>query len=424
MMRLERHRIRLAVLLLAGVAASCADFIGPDPGGAGGSAVTGTSVGATSASGTTTGGLGGGGGEPSGGGGSGGGGPTGPVRSLSVGRNHACAVVDGEVWCWGSNQFAAIGVTGQSCFSDPQFINISGETFEEVGVGSGHTCALSTDGDVFCWGTNDAGQISADGMPGGVEPEPVGLSTLEPAEQLSVGADYNCIVSNDGDVWCWGGNSVGQSAPSLGMSEPVAPTKLLTTTLGAPLRVAAGVGETCVWNGGPQVQCFGYNDDIHGRDGNSCVAGATNTFALPQNVQALSVGAQQACARFEDGTYECWGSVPTGSCFNTTWCQNATDGCVLAPSGGMAAVVSSTEGYWCTADQGVDCAPSPLPTSSAPQSKTFMDLGMESISLLSTSGSGFVCASDSYEIACWGPQIADSVLCDVTANEIVSITIP
>ncbi|MBL9026512.1 MAG: hypothetical protein JNL21_30220, partial [Myxococcales bacterium] len=122
MMRLERRRVRLSVLLLASVAASCADFIGPDPGGAGGSATTGTSIGATGASVTTTGGVGGGdaGGEPTGGGGSGGSGPMGPIRSLAVGRNHACAVADGKVWCWGSNQFSAIGVTGQSCFSDPQ----------------------------------------------------------------------------------------------------------------------------------------------------------------------------------------------------------------------------------------------------------------------------------------------------------------
>jgi hypothetical protein len=423
MMRLERRRIRLAVPLLAGVAASCADFIGPDPGGAGGSAATSTGIGVTGVSATTTGGGGGGaGGDPTGGGGSG---PAGPVTSLSVGRNHACAVVDGNVWCWGSNEYAAIGVLPKGCFGTPQQVAISGAPIAEVGVGNEHTCARSTTGGVWCWGTNSAGQVAGLGSVGGlggVYNEPHPLQSLAEASHLSSGADYNCIVSAANEVWCWGGNLVGQSAP--GQSDETLPPTKLTSSLSGSLRVSAGGGETCVSNGTTDVQCFGYNDDIHGRDGQACSAGVAATFLLPKVIQALSVGAQQACARFDDGTYECWGSVPTGSCLSTTWCQNATDGCVLSPPEGMAEVVTSTEGYWCVAGRGVDCAPSPLPSSSAPQSKTFMDLGMANVSLLSASGTGYVCASDSYEIACWGPQITNSVLCNVPANEIVSITIP
>ncbi len=66
-----------------------------------------------------------------------------PLRDVSVGTNHACAVLaDGAVRCWGENDEGGCDAP-------------SGVAFDRVAVGSLHSCAIrSDDGRVTCWGRN------------------------------------------------------------------------------------------------------------------------------------------------------------------------------------------------------------------------------------------------------------------------------
>jgi hypothetical protein len=411
-------RRRLALLTLVGVAAGCADFIGPDPAGAGGAGTTtGTTTAATSTSSTGGGGNDGGGGA--------GGGPSGPVTSLSVGKSHACAVVEGDVWCWGSNLYAAIGVSATGCFP-PTKLDVPDETFRSVGVGDTHTCALAKSGTVFCWGTNSAGQVVGDGQKNNaVINAPSAVPLRKQSSQLSVGADHNCVVSIDNDVVCWGGNAVGQSAPNV-QADYVTPTQHVSQLAPATaLVVSAGIGETCISNGTAEVECFGGNDDIHGRDGASCVVSGQNVFPLPAEVAELSVGAEQACALFGNGAHECWGSVPPTTCvtFGGAWCDGApSDGCVLTPSLMSAKAVTATEGFWCSAAETVTCSDSQMNgAQEAPEAKSLSQLGMTGVRLLSASGQKVVCASDSYEVACWGPAMS-AALCNNPADDVIPMS--
>ena len=106
----------------------------------------------------------------------------------TTGSDHGCAVTaDGSIACWGSNEF------GQS---DPP----AGQ-YSEVSAGSTHTCALNVAGEVRCWGTPNDARIAA----------PQGRYT-----SIDAGYDHTCALSESGEIVCWSWNEDGQATPPSG----------------------------------------------------------------------------------------------------------------------------------------------------------------------------------------------------------------
>ena len=75
---------------------------------------------------------------------------------ITVGEDHACAILaDSSVSCWGKND---VNQLGDSSTTGPKFawaVSVDLPTdFEAIDIDAGqdHTCAVSRDGDVYCWG--------------------------------------------------------------------------------------------------------------------------------------------------------------------------------------------------------------------------------------------------------------------------------
>ena len=102
-------------------------------------------------------------------------------RSVSVGRHHSCAVaVDDTLWCWGRNNIgqsdgtACIAVNGEmpSCQKHvsstvPDDILVptrigSLHSWAMTSAGDWHTCALTNQQTVHCWGRNNDWQLGHD----------------------------------------------------------------------------------------------------------------------------------------------------------------------------------------------------------------------------------------------------------------------
>lgn len=83
----------------------------------------------------------------------------GDVVSLSSSALHACAVTrSGQVFCWGSNEYGAIGDGGEEARRKPTLVN-GIENATEVAVVSTHSCATVRTGDMQCWGQNTSGEL-------------------------------------------------------------------------------------------------------------------------------------------------------------------------------------------------------------------------------------------------------------------------
>src|SRR5262249_1717853 len=136
---------------------------------------------------------------------------TSPATRVSVGNQRACAIVaTGAVQCWGvvgpgimnTNSSTAIAVPGLS--SGVTALSVGGQ-FPKYSE-----CAITSTGGVVCEGANDDGQLgNGSAVADSASPVPV-TRLASGAIDVSVGGNTACAVTLNGDIECWGSNNVGQ----------------------------------------------------------------------------------------------------------------------------------------------------------------------------------------------------------------------
>ena len=145
-----------------------------------------------------------------------------PATQVSAGSVHTCAILEnGDLVCWGANNLCQLG-TGGICGEDieshfePVLVNgVSDARY--VSSGGFFTCVVvGTAKTVKCWGSSVL--LSTGILGNGTDEsanEPMDVSTLSGVSSLSSGVGHACARQPSGNVWCWGGNGMGQ----LGLGE-------------------------------------------------------------------------------------------------------------------------------------------------------------------------------------------------------------
>jgi alpha-tubulin suppressor-like RCC1 family protein len=150
------------------------------------------------------------------------------LQTISPGVNSTCALdITGKVWCWGENTNGELGTEDSSVLVSVPSQVLFGSEVNIVSISSGkkHVCALDDEGFVWCWGFNDTGQL---GTVGGVIksiPTPVEQNGLR-FSFISCGFNHTCALDDNGDAWCWGSNEFGQLGTGDNISSDV-PVKVI-----------------------------------------------------------------------------------------------------------------------------------------------------------------------------------------------------
>ena len=132
------------------------------------------------------------------------------MMMVAAGRFHTCAVSpQGGVWCWGQNEFGALG--DDTSIDRPlpvQPVGLPGPAVA-LSAGAGGTCAVLDGGDAYCWGSNLNGQLG-DGTRIH-RSRPVKVQGFEGAGRMvSYGEEFSCGTTRSLRALCWGKNDVGQ----------------------------------------------------------------------------------------------------------------------------------------------------------------------------------------------------------------------
>jgi len=281
------------------------------------------------------------------------------LTSISSGDVNACAVSNsGNVYCWGAGLFDQIGNNSNSDALTPvEVFGVGGSGvlsgITSVSVGFGTTCAFASSGNIYCWGESGLGNNTSTNSLVPVEVLSVNGSTfLSGVTSVSAGNSGACTISTAKNVYCWGSNSAGQ----LGNNSASGSQSLLPVEAFIPGAISIGVGDyaTCAASSAGNAYCWG--DGTGGQLGN----GSTSNAHTPVEVKGvggvgflsgvISVGSryENGCALTSSGNIYCWGDNSIGQLGNGTTTNSHTAVEVLGVGGtgvlsGISAISVGTQ---------------------------------------------------------------------------------
>jgi hypothetical protein len=171
---------------------------------------------------------------------------------VSAGSYHTCAIdTNGSLWCWGDNWYGQLG-DGTNVGKDVP-VQVSGTNWFSVSAGDGHTCGIKTDEILWCWGDNWYGQLG-DGTNVGKN-VPVEVSGTNWVS-VSAGGEHTCGIKTNGTLWCWGRNNYGQLGDGTNVGKN-APVRVSGTNW---VSVSAGKYHTCGVKTDGTIWCWGRNN--------------------------------------------------------------------------------------------------------------------------------------------------------------------
>jgi alpha-tubulin suppressor-like RCC1 family protein len=237
---------------------------------------------------------------------------------VTVGADHTCALkTNGNAYCWGSNQYGQLGIarfdstcgTGNAqyrCATTPQQVQ-PGVKFASISAGERHTCAITTTREAYCWGSNQENQL---GQPAFGGPTLLRIPGVLPWSQISAGGTHTCAVRTDGVLFCWGSNDRGQ----IGNGDLASGFSPVRVTVPAPVAsVSSGWERTCARTTTGAVYCWGavWTSRENGFE-------ITRTQSSPQLVPGapgmawVTVGTFTTCGADVSGFAYCWEANPRG----------------------------------------------------------------------------------------------------------------
>ncbi|PYP56747.1 MAG: chromosome condensation regulator RCC1 [Gemmatimonadetes bacterium] len=277
--------------------------------------------------------------------------PHGAFAHISVGFFlNTCAVTTrGAGFCWGSNLNGMLGAgavdslkqSAKPIYDTPMPVD-GGLSYAVLSGGFEHTCGVTPGGAAYCWGANFNGQLGNGDTT--ASPTPVAVTGGLPFNAVSAGVYHSCGLATGGAIYCWGNNIAGE----LGNGAPISyvnSSPVLVSGESSFVAIAAGYQYSCGLTTSGAAYCWGDNVSGELGNGNLTSSGVPVPVAGGLNFVALSAGDSHACGLTRDGAAYCWGSNGSGELGNGTTQKSTSP---VAVSGALTfAAISAGQGATC-----------------------------------------------------------------------------
>ena len=266
-------------------------------------------------------------------------------RSVSAGSQDSCAVdAVGQVVCWGKMfegeaaqltfpgsmyQAVDVGLYRTICaidaLGDIHCIEHAAGSYDELldniptsaeyaslSVGFTAACALSSSGDLDCWGVDD-GTSSATGSTNGIDYGQVTGAPVGTFMAVDLGRYLACAVDTSGGLACWG-DAYSDFGTSVAMPS------------GSYVEVSVADEHACALTAAGEIECWG-------KDGQNQVSDTPSGTGFKK----VETGFDRSCAIDVDGGVQCWG-------------RNVFQTVSKSPSGANFEAISMGDNHSCAID--------------------------------------------------------------------------
>ena len=246
------------------------------------------------------------------------------AKQVAVGYNHKCAIMsDDNIYCWGSNSHGQLG-DGTKVNKVPPTattmpsINGNALTAKHVSVGWILSCAIMSDDNIYCWGLNfdlQLGMGITDSTTEVHTPTMVAMPADLTAKQIGLGGFGGCAIMSDDNIYCWGPNYMGYA----GMGITDTTTKVSTPTMvvmpagltAKRLPLSAQISR-CAIMSDDNIYCWGQElgHEVYG--GASMLVPTAIAMPSGRKAKKLGAGGFHYCAIMDDDSLYCLGKNEDG----------------------------------------------------------------------------------------------------------------
>jgi alpha-tubulin suppressor-like RCC1 family protein len=258
---------------------------------------------------------------------------------LDLGYEHSCSLTsEGFLYCWGDNYYDQVGVIGESEYPFPMLVTGLDQLLRVSGGGA-HTCVIQSGGVTKCWGVGGYGALG-DGT-GEDSPTPVEVINFPNAASISAGDNHTCGLTSSGAAYCWGFNGGGACGNGTFDEFILSPVPVTGLSSGV-LNISAGDNFSCAVTGAGAAQCWGanyYGQLGNGLNGDGQYQNVPNqVIGLTGGVSSTTTGSMFACALTTTGGVKCWGYGADGELGNGSFGNSSIPVNVSGLSSGVVAI--------------------------------------------------------------------------------------
>eukprot|EP00644_Phytophthora_capsici_P013878 jgi/Phyca11/535691/estExt2_fgenesh1_pg.C_PHYCAscaffold_400059 len=247
------------------------------------------------------------------------------ITHVEFGASHSAAIdEEGRLFVWGSNEYSKLGLGETSDVEElPREVEaLKGIKIVDVSCGDYFTAAVDEDGKMYSWGWGGSTMKGAGGLGhagGKDEPTPRLLTTLVdqgvPIATVECGEFHTVALTKDGEIWAWGNGEYGRlgngESDTCEVPEPIeffSKDNIVSIAAGRDFSFAlTDNGELYSWGGNSQNQLGiggGLAMDVYNIESIPVLVEAFSGLSVKQ----IAAGYDHAAAVTEDGRLYMWGA--------------------------------------------------------------------------------------------------------------------
>lgn len=171
------------------------------------------------------------------------------ICSLSCGDRHSFAITrDGRVFGWGSNEFGQLGCgrKGDTILRPHLIEGLQGLMVVAISSGDRHSAAVTNTGAVYTWGCGSDGQCGHSVFRDVVRPKLVEQLVGKFISDVKCGHNFTMVMTSNHEVYAWGNNTYGQLGNN-GNGKSDVPVRVLINSTARVARVSCAHFHCILW---------------------------------------------------------------------------------------------------------------------------------------------------------------------------------